>query len=321
MKKVLAIVITVIIAGCSPSMEQESAKKVMNFDREVSVNREGVLFSVPLQKIFTVLPLRGNLPSITRPDFVPAGDGDAFLKEDDEVIGINFNGVKRAYPVKIMRQHIIVNDMASDTPFLITYDPMSKLGLAYLRAAMDKTLNFNTSDKVYNSNPLFRDRETKSYWSQFTGEAVMGRLAGVTMKKLNVTMASWGGWKSEFPDTTVLSIKTGFDKDYSFNQYEEYYKNNLIVYDVENEDKRLHNKTTVYGIVVNGKAKAYPHNTLTKGGRLRDNIAGGGVTISLNSNGIFSARLSYNGEELNSKRLFWYAWAAFHPDTEIYSRN
>ena len=322
MKRMLyCLIFGLILSGCTPSMEQESEKKVMNFGREVNVNRKGDLYTVSPLKISQVLPLRGNMPPLNKPAFVSAEEADLFLEGGDEIIGLNLGETVKAYPVKIMRWHLLANDHAGDMPLLMTYDPISKLGLAYKRTALEETINLQASDKMYNCNPLLRDAETKSYWSQFMGESIMGRLAGVKLEELAVTVTSWEGWKSQFPETEVLSIKTGFNKDYESNVYKGYYKSDRLLFEVENEDSRLHSKKMVYGLEVDGKTKAYLADILAGDVELTDNIAGVEIKITSNKKGIVSALRKESGENILVRRLFWFAWAAFHPETEIYQSS
>jgi hypothetical protein len=236
------------------------------------------------------------------------------------VIGLDYNGVQRAYPVKILRWHIIVSEDIASEPLLIAYDPLSNMGVAYKRTILEKALTFKASDKVYNANPVFEDKETKSLWSLFTGEAIMGRLAAQTLDEIPVSVVAWSDWKNAYPKTEVLSIKTGFNKDYEKNVYEKYYSHNLILFDVQNEDKRLENKVKVFGIAIDGAAKAYLPANLKKGTRISDTIGTVKVGITVDKNNIISVVRTDNGEKIVVRSMFWYMWAAFNANTEIYGK-
>lgn len=318
---ILIAVVHIILAGCKPSMNREAEKKVVNFGKEVTVNRTGELYTVAPAKIFQVLPFRGNIPAIDKPRFVTPEKAEKFLKPDDEIIGINFNGIRRAYSIKVLRWHQIVNDDFGGVPLLVAYDPISDMGVAYERTVLEKTVEFEVSDKVYNSNPLYRDRETKTYWSQFGGEAILGRLAGQKLEEVQTIRVPWCDWRREFPNAEVLSLDTGVRRNYDWNVYEKYYKSEHILFEVENEDGRLKNKERVYGLRIGSGAKAYKASLFNKGAELTDKIGGVEISIFVNENGLINAKNNESGDDLLIRRMFWFAWAAFNPATEIYGNG
>ena len=299
-------------------MNAEDEKTVINFDKEVRVNKQGDLYTVPKRKIAQVLALRGNIPALTDPKFVSKEEGETFLKGDDVVIGLNRGGVIKAYPVKIMRWHQLVNEKIGDELTLVTYDPISDMAAGYIRKVLNETVTFRVSDKAYNSNPLMEDKETKTKWSQFMGEAIFGRLAGQALEEFPLIMVSWEGWKRAFPGTKVLSIDTGHKREYDNNVYETYYKADYLLFEVENLDKRYNNKKHVYGVKTAGGQKAYPADLMTKSFRIEDEIGGIKVKVSVDENGIFSATLAEDGTPLPVRRPLWFAWAAFYPKTAFY---
>ncbi len=309
-----------LLFGCESSADKDKIKKVTNLGNEVFVNVNGELFTVRPEKIIQVLPFRGNIPPINKPKFI-AADETGFLREDDMVIGLSISGIVKAYPVKILQWHVVVNDYIGEEPVLVSYDPLSDLAAAYRRTVLGRELEFKTSDRIYNSNPVLLDDATKTRWSQFLGEAIMGRLAGQKLASLPVAVTTWKGWKSEHPETVVLSMETGANRDYDRKLYEDYYNVNHLLYEVEHEDDRLPNKIPVYGIEVEGRFKAYPAGVLQRKGTIRDEVAGIPVTLDMNESGIVTALRGDRGEGLPIRRLLWFSWAAFHPETEIYTEG
>ncbi len=57
---------------------------------------------------------------LDNPALLSGGEAD-FLLDDDLVLGIEWEGVTHAYPVRMLRYHHIVNDTIAGRPFLITY--------------------------------------------------------------------------------------------------------------------------------------------------------------------------------------------------------
>ncbi len=62
------------------------------------------------------------------------------------------------------------------------------------------------------------DRGTRTLWQSMTGEPVMGELAdsGIKLELLPVTLTTWDEWREQNPETTVLSVDTGFSRPYLF---------------------------------------------------------------------------------------------------------
>jgi len=320
-KAVLGIFLMLVVSACSPSLDTSSEKTVDNFGVEVKVNKKGDLYTISPRKVHQVLPLRGNVPALNKPKFVDIATADGFLKADDLVMGLKIGETVKAYPVKIMRWHPVVNDSFEAVPVFIAYDPVSDMGLAYRRIVKmpkkDQVVTFKASDKMYNSNPLVQDIETKTTWSPYLGEAILGRLAGRRLEELPVLITEWEGWKKVYPSTQVLSIDTGYRREYDKNVYEDYYRGNYLMFEVEHEDRRLPNKEPVYGVSAGKEAKAYPVNLLAKGMSFKDRIGGVDVTVAVDEFGIFSARPEGDAR-VSARRLLWFAWVAFNPETAIY---
>lgn len=83
-------------------------------------------------------------------------------------------------------------------------------------------------------------------------------------------------------------------------------------------DRRFHPKEQVLGVELNGAAKAYPFSVLSRGpAQVVDQL--GGKTIRIVFDTAHRTGRVYSGDMLiPSTTGFWFAWAAFHPDTEVY---
>ncbi len=320
-KAVLGMFLMLLVSACSPSTDVTLEKTKDNFGVEVTVNKKGDMYTISPRKIHQVLPLRGHMPVLNNPEFVDVSAADGFLKADDLVMGLKVGTAVRAYPVKIMRWHPVVNDSMEAVPVFIAYDPISDMGVAYKRIVKmpgkDEEITLNTSDKMYNSNPLVKDAETKTTWSPHLGEAIFGRLAGRRLEELPLVVTSWDGWKKAYPSTQVLSIDTGHRRDYDKNIYEDYYRGQHLLFEVEHEDRRLPNKEYVFGVHAGGEAKAYPVKLLSKGTSFKDSIGEIDVTVSMDEFGIFSV-VPEKDVKVSIRRLLWFAWIAFNPDTALY---
>ena len=181
-----------------------------------------------------------------------------------------------------------------------------------------ESVEFGTSGKLYNSNLVMYDRMTDSYWSQLDGLAIVGELSGMTLKMVSIDTVTWGEWKQVHPDSEVLSQDTGFSRPYGTDPYGGYYEDDFLFFPVENEDFRVHSKTVVFGVEINGTFKAYPEEKLKELQVIEDNVGGMSIRIERGDDGGVKITSLDSGEEIIAERGFWFAWYAFHPETDLY---
>jgi len=206
-------------------------------------------------EILTGGPGRDGIPAIDAPKFVAARA--ATLAPADRVLGLARNGVVKAYPVKILNWHEIVNDRFGDEAIAVTYCPLCGTGIAYLAQARGQVTTFGVSGLLYNSDLLLYDRATQSLWSQITAEAIAGPLKGAKLAPVALTHTTWADWKKRHPDTLVLSEETGFNRDYSRDPYAGYSTSARIMFPTANTSDRFPPKEPVLGVELNGARKAY----------------------------------------------------------------
>ncbi|MDH3665257.1 MAG: DUF3179 domain-containing protein, partial [Alphaproteobacteria bacterium] len=139
----------------------------------------------------------------------------------------------------------------------------------------DKPLIFGSSGFLYRSNKLMYDQGTKSLWNQFTGRPVVGELtgSGIELELLPVAITSWTGWLAQHPETKVLSLDTGYDRDYTPGRpYGDYFASADLMFPALVEDQRLEAKDYVYAIRADGLAKAWPLTEFAGGAIVNDRI-------------------------------------------------
>ena len=108
-----------------------------------------------------------------------------------------------------------------------------------------------TSGFLYRSNKVMYDHATKSMWSTLHGEPVVGPLVGkgIKLDRLSLVTTTWGDWKREHPDTTVLSLDTGYGRDYGEGvAYHDYFATDKLMFTVPEIDRRLLNKDQVLAL-------------------------------------------------------------------------
>lgn len=312
----------VLITGCLQE-ETESIDKLpeiteMEEEMGIKMTVMGVKYIVDPDKISSGGPPMDGIPSIDNPKFVTVPEADKWIQDNELVLGIIYKNVTRVYPLQILVWHEIVNDRIADEPILITYCPLCGSGIAFEGKINDEEVEFGTSGKLYNSNLVMYDRKTNSYWSQIDGLAIVGELAGTKLKPVSIDTVVWRDWKKAHPESEVLSQNTGYTRAYGKDPYGNYYENSFVLFPVENEDDRIHPKTVIFGIEVNGVYKAYQEDDLKKIKTIEDVVNGVNIMVERDDAGIVKITDMDTDAEIVKERDFWFAWYAFHPDTELY---
>ena len=181
-------------------------------------------------------------------------------------------------------------------------------------------MEFGVSGKLYNSNLVMYDRKTNSYWSQLDNIAIVGELTGTRLTPVSIDTVVWRDWKQAHPDSEVLSLDTGFERPYGRDPYGSYYEDSFLFFPVENEDDRVHPKTVIFGIEINGAYKAYKEDDLVELTVIEDTVGGIRIKVEREDSGTVRVTNLETEEEIVKERGFWFAWYDFHPETELYVR-
>jgi hypothetical protein len=169
------------------------------------------------------------------------------------VFGIALGGEARAYPKRILGWHELVRDRVGGVEVTIVYCTLCGTVIPYASAVGGVRRTFGTSGLLYRSNKLLFDEETMSLWSTLEGRPVVGALAGsgLELTAFPVVTTTWREWRSAHPETSVLSLETGFARDYSEGAaYREYFATDRIMFEVPRTDPRLKNKDEVLGLLL-----------------------------------------------------------------------
>ena len=274
---------------------------------------------VPVQGIEAGGPPRDGIPAIDHPRFLAASQ--AGIAPTDRVLGLALGAEARAYPVRILTWHEVVNDRIGDRSVAITYCPLCGTGMAFDARIDGQVTRFGVSGLLYNSDVLLYDRRTESLWSQIMAKAVAGPLKGQALDALPLTHTSWAAWRARHPRTRVLSSETGYVREYARDPYEGYDAVPRLLFDVQHRDDRLPVKAWVMGLVVGGHARAYPFDWLARKvdrqGRWEDRLGGQRILIRYDRAARSAEAFDASGRPLASVSAFWFAWVAFHPNTEL----
>ena len=289
------------------------------------VQRGGVGFdlrnaTIPRDAIRAGGPPKDGIPALTNPTFVDVNEAD-YLSPTDRVVGVNFDSEARAYPIRILNYHEIVNDQIGDIPFAVTYCPLCDSAAVFDRRTPVGERVFGVSGLLYNSNVLMYDRggQPESLWSQVLGEGVSGPAAGKKLNVLPMELVTWKEWRDKHPTTKVLSNKTGHARDYRNSPYARYFKTPNLMFPVRPLDRSLPAKTPILAVWTDaGKANAHLITMPESGKSSTREYTLGGKSYAIAFNGTEkTARVIDFDEGVFWMHSFWFAWSAFHPETEI----
>jgi hypothetical protein len=202
---------------------------------------------VPKSAIVSCGMVTDALPPLTDPKVVTLAELSGlenvgrgkYLVPTDKVIGVVLGGAPRAYPLRVLVWHEVVDDTVSGTPIVVTYNPLSEGIAVFDRRVAGRALAFGVSGLLYQSNLLLYDREgahaEESLWSQLQARAIAGPAArdGRTLALVPFALAKWEDWPAAWPDTTILAPVAGDGSKYGQDVYGSYFNSDKLRFPVD----------------------------------------------------------------------------------------
>ena len=223
--------------------------------------------SVALTELHTGGLERYRATPIDAPRFVDGEEADAFLDPRDPVIAFGTGSDARAYPLRILVWHEVVNDIVGGQPLLITYDPRFNSAQVFERRLLGAAMRFRALDGLHRGGRLLWDSLTQSWWRQFTGEAIVGDYTGLRLQPRPSLLVSYAEFKRTFPQGQVLGPKSRPDSDatadYSATGYAGYDRGSDRPPFFDGVlDQRLQPTARVLALEHNGEATAFDFSHL-----------------------------------------------------------
>ncbi|MEZ5667233.1 MAG: DUF3179 domain-containing protein [Alphaproteobacteria bacterium] len=178
-------------------------------------------YSVDLHEIMSGGPPRDGIPAVDDPRFAAVDDPAVDLAAQEPVIACQHGGEARAYPLRILMFHEIVNDVIGGLAVAVTYCPLCNASIVFDREVGGQVLDFGTTGKLRNSDLVMYDRQTESWWQQFTGEAIVGAMTGAELRMIPSQLMPFGLFARHYPDGMVL-LPPNADRSYGSNPYAGY---------------------------------------------------------------------------------------------------
>lgn len=316
-------------------------------------------------------PPRDGIPSIDAPQFVSQAAAAEWLAGNEPVIALEIDGDARAYPLQILTWHEIANDTVGDVPVAVTFCPLCNAAVVFDRRLDGEIYEFGVSGLLRNSDLVMYDRTTESLWQQFTGAAIIGDLTGRQLEFVPSTLISFADFQAAYPDGTVLSRETGFDRQYGRNPYVGYDQLDQRPFLFDGPfDERLQPMERVIALEHAGVPVAYPLTAVAAAGVINDAARDLVVFFNPGKSSALDAASIAEGRDVGAATVFtpragdrqltfaivdgaiideqtgstwnivgqaidgplageqlapvvhaphfWFAWAAFEPETEVY---
>ena len=166
-------------------------------------------------------PPKDGIPALDSPQFRFVAS-ESRIAPREPVITVEIAGAKpRAYPIRYLTWHEIVNDTVAGRPIAVTFCPLCNSALVFDRRVAGQVLRFGVSGKLRHSDMVMYDRETQSWWQQAEGRAIVGALTGTELRHLPSWLESWGDFKSRHPEGLVME-EPAFNRAYGRNPYRGY---------------------------------------------------------------------------------------------------
>ncbi len=163
-------------------------------------------------------PPKDGIPAIDNPQFITVSD-ETQLQGPEPVVTVELDGQRpRAYPVRYLMWHEIVNDRIGERPVSVTYCPLCNSFMVFDGRVEGRTLTFGVSGKLRNSDMVMYDRQTESWWQQAIGTGIVGEMTGTELTLLPTWMESWDEYKARNPDGLVMA-QPAFPRNYGRNPY------------------------------------------------------------------------------------------------------
>ena len=223
-------------------------------------------------------PPKDGIPAVDSPVFESLVAGDEWLEDVDPVILFSHGNVSRAYPLSILIWHEIVNDEVDGQPVSITFCPLCNASIVFDRNFDGQVLDFGTTGRLRNSDLIMYDRQTETWWQQFTGEGIVGKYAGEQLRFLTSQVLSWKDFKDAHPKGEVLA-RPNMPRNYGYNPYVGYDSTSRPFLFQGTPDARLAPAERVLGLTTETEAIAYPFQALEEAGVVHDSF--GGVELAI----------------------------------------
>ncbi len=200
------------------------------------------------------------------------------IEPDRLVLGVEQNGVYRAYPVNILaHHHQVIDTLEKGSPILATYCSVCRTGMVYKHPQKEGKLERFRLVGMDHFNAMFEDESTQSWWQQATGEAVIGERKGEKWEAIPSVQTTLGEWLTLHPESWILQEDSAFTQDYNDLKS---FDDGSIKSGLLNRKKELgHAKNWVVWICYGTEVRSYSWEEIERRGWLFDTLGGKRIVI------------------------------------------
>jgi len=235
---------------------------------------------VDLAEIQSGGPPKDGIPPVDDPEFDSVGEASKWLNPREPVVVVSIGSETKAYPIQILTWHEIVNDSIAGIPVSVTFCPLCNATIVFDRRVEGEVLDFGTTGRLRKSDLVMYDRQSESWWQQFTGQAIVGKKAGTVLERLPASIVAYEDFRDAYPDSQVLSRRTGHIRSYGNNPYRGYDTIDdqpFLFFDPV--DKRLPPMERVLDVSVRNSHKLYPFSAFETEPVINDEVDGLPVVV------------------------------------------
>ena len=196
-----------------------------------------------------------DIPPVYDPMFIKAAAAN--LQDDELVIGLVVNGDARAYPLAILYNREMVNDVVGGVPVLVTWCPLCYTAMVHDRRVGETAAVFGNQGALYKGAMTWYDHDSGSVWSQPLGAAIAGPRSGSALDLIPAQLTTWDQWNIAHPGTKLLSVAQP----------------------VQPFTGQLPGDQHVVGLVIGDDAAAWPYNDVARVKVLSDVV--GGIPVAI----------------------------------------
>ena len=275
--------------------------------------------AVPWIEIRSGGPPRDGIPALDDPPTVPVAAAE--LTPDEAVVTVARPGrPARAYPIRYLIWHEIVNDTIGRVPVAVTYCPLCNSFVVFDRRVGDRVLSFGVTGKLRHSDMVMYDRETESWWQQATGIGIVGAQTGTELDRFATWMEPFDAFAAAHPDGEVMA-QPAWPRAYGRNPYDGY--DGLPRPFLYSGELPPHGIAPLARVVRVGDA-AWPMARIRAAGRLREDGLilswEAGMASALDDTSVAGGRdvghvrvRAADGGDVVHDVMFAFAFQAFHP--------
>jgi hypothetical protein len=297
--------------------------------------------------IWVHLGLRNQINSAS---FYSIDEAKKYVAPASSVLVIENNGNARAHPdYELMRPHLAGDDKGLDGENVVmTYCAMANLGIGYTPEIEGEVLELEVLAQ-HGNNLILRDNVTNEPIQHIYGQRERDGRSSTGMKPWPTFRMSFRGFQKAYPDGEVFLNKPSSnlflrlldmvtDPVFSIGINQQHREEQPVMDNMSHTDKRLPNKTYVWGINIGDDAVCYTQDFIVENGNLINTMIGGRSVVIAWNPVYESVGAWYNdsdspvtqidffgvSDQGTLKRvetlkpgLFWHVWVEFYRQTDI----